>query len=784
MKYYALGILIGSMILVGILIVMLPLRFIKRLLRPAVPRMQVNEPIHLPPPKKKMTASSILLLIGTAFIVLASVAFVAANWNHMESAGKIFTLLGASSAAFAVSAVLNGALELKRTSIAFYSMGMLIAAIAFVTAGYYNLFGSWFSVGGDGEMLLYGAAALIVSAVSFVGYTFYRNTAMHYIGFSFAAFSIIMICGHFADGYAIFAVMLIVVQLIITAVTELLSPGMEKSWGKPLKIIARAAALVYSVCALFYVFYSFIEPDVYTYVIMAAVLVQLFFYGIFKKSKVLIIAADIFALYAALMISSHVEMSYGTTFAKIVFAGITLLIYIANRSVPKFGTAERITALAAAVLGSFVSLGAQNAPLALQIAVPLLVSAAIAEFAFNENIVIQRFAGILFPFMPLLITINICDRVNQIKYDSSTAAPLVYCGYALFCMAAAASALFMRKICFSFHAKHPLKTQAFIYSNLAAAGLTLMEIADCTEVSIVILVLCAVQFALSCLPAKNFTAIASSIAALVTVENLINDLIPDRNDNLKNYILLAVLIVILIASRFVYPDSIFDVKENGKITADVFLMTALLMIITIEPFSGDSRFFIMLSLAVCAAAFVKKRTERKKASCILTGSAVLTAFALLDRPFLVFSSDTVTAKIDLAVFMLLGIACKLIWRDMKQVSKALSTMIFAGCFAYLTIDGIVHAGIFNRIFVLCITALVLVLSFIRKSKTWFIASSVSLVVLTGSFMHKYIASAGWWLYLLIVGIILVTVAAVNEACRKKGENVISTVERKLSDWTW
>lgn len=439
MKDYAIGVLnVSGLLVVPGILTLAVLWLVSRLSRQAVPEVRMKEPEPLSLPKKKMTASSILLLIGTAFIVFASIAFVAANWNNMEPAGKVFTLLGVSVAAFAISGVLNAAIKLTKTSIAFYAMGMLITAVAFVTAGYYELFGSWLSIGGDGEMLLYGAAAIIVAAASFVGYAFYKNAAMHYIGFSFAALAITMICGQLSDKFAVFSVIIIAVQLVMTAVTEILDCGSKKIWGKPMKIVARAASCVYGAIALSYVLWSFFEAEVYTFIVLAAVLVQLFFYGFFKKSMVLRIAADVFAFYAALAVSVHVDTVYDTSSGKIVFAGLTLLVYAANRFISKFGIIERITALTAASLGAFVSMTASD-PLILKIAAPLLVSAAIAEIAFNGNIIIQYIAGILSPFMPYFVTITISDTINM---EYHTVKALTCCGYAVVCMAAAAAVRF------------------------------------------------------------------------------------------------------------------------------------------------------------------------------------------------------------------------------------------------------------------------------------------------------------------------------------------------------
>ena len=127
---------------------------------------------------------------------------------------------------------------------------------------------------------------------------------------------------------------------------------------------------------------------------------------------------------------------------------------------------------------------------------------------------------------------------------------------------------------------------------------------------------------------------------------------------------------------------------------------------------------------------------------------------------------------------------KFIWREQKDVSKVISTIVFILSFAGLIIDGLVHPEMGNRIFVLAVTAAILILSFYAKSKTWFIASSVALVFLTIVLTAKYFKSAGWWVYLLAVGVIFIVISAINEACKKKGESMKETVTKTFSDWTW
>jgi uncharacterized membrane protein len=91
-----------------------------------------------------------MLIIGTIFIMLSSITFVAANWLNMEPVTRVFALAGAAVIAFAICGVMKAASELVQTSSAFYMIGTLIAIVAFGTAGYYNLFGEWFSFDGLG----------------------------------------------------------------------------------------------------------------------------------------------------------------------------------------------------------------------------------------------------------------------------------------------------------------------------------------------------------------------------------------------------------------------------------------------------------------------------------------------------------------------------------------------------------------------------------------------------------------------------------------------------------
>lgn len=316
---------------------------------------------------------------------------------------------------------------------------------------------------------------------------------------------------------------------------------------------------------------------------------------------------------------------------------------------------------------------------------------------------------------------------------------------------------------------------------LAAAAVLLVN-AGSEYFFIVTLGLCVFHFIISYAMKCNITAAGSAIAVIILTQNVLEKYF-DKDSNAAMYILFGLFVVLMAISRFAFFEGI-AVKKEGTIRIDVLLLSAWTLVIPMPFINETAAFLRLMALAVFAAGFIKKNTKHNTASIILSFSAFFTAIAAMNRPFLNPDSSMVSSKITLAIMVLLGIAYKYIWRNYKTASKTVSTIVFVISFAGLIIDGFIYDSVANKIFVLGVTAAILIFSFYAKSKTWFTASSTALVSITVVYTAKYFNTAGWWVYLLAVGVIFIGIAAANEACRKKGETMKSTVTKKFSDWTW
>lgn len=738
------------------------------------------------PPREKLSASAIMLLIGTAFIILAAITFVSANWVKMQPSGRVFALLFESVLAFGISVLMKKVVKLNRTSMSFYMIGTIIAVISLNTAGWHELLGEWFALGGEGASLLYCTSALAVSSASFAAYPIYKSKFFNYIGTSFVSFAIFFLCIQFTDNYEQFAPVIALSQLIITAVIHFLKPQKNTVMERPVVVIGDVSAVVYEIMAGFYVVITTLDATVYTFAVLAIILVQFMIYGIFKHKKWMFVLFNLAGIYTGFIASCISEEHIGEDNAMLMFAFITLAFYIVNRFIKNNLAGNHVVTLVGVIFGSVVSLAASNENYFLvNLIVPACASLGIAGYGLSKDKSVQTAAGIFAPVMPffmaLFLNINLDD--NYFTSIESAESKAISFGILVFVyILSSAFFIFLPEINFNFHANHPVKSQVIIYTNMICAVAVLFNISGYSQLFIIPVILCILHFIVSYKMSCNITA-AGSVISLIILTDSVLEYYLGYNTDTGMYIMFGLFVLLIIISRFVFPDG-FSVKKENKTLIDVILLSSWTAVVPFPFFNRVSFFLKTIAAAIFLAGFIKRKTSNHTTAVILSFSSALACLAFMTRPFLMPDSSMIASKINLAIFALLGVSYKYIWRNHPTASKTASTLIFIIAFAGLIIDGLIFNNAGNRIFVLAITAGILVLSFFVKSKTWFTASSSALVIITVFSTIRYFNSAGWWIYLLVVGAVFIAIASVNEICKSKGETMKSTVAKKFSDWTW
>ena len=784
-------ILLAAVIVAPILIPVLITVFIVKLVKKSKQKNQENSenqetPAKPPKPKREpLSPSAVMLLIGTAFIVLSGIAFGVASWVKTTPMGRVGIMFIACAVSFGLSGFFRKVFKLNGTSVSFYTSGTIFVSVTLITAGYYNIFGNWFSVSGQGAGILYMTACMIISALSIFAYNLYNHKAFSYVGISAGFLVVPCIIYQFAETFRQAALLAVIFQTIITALIKIFKVQRITPFKKQIDIVGSVFSVILAVFSMMFVFDSSFRVNMDSVIILALIIAQLIFYGICFENKGLISAESVVCIYTAFVISIMAENMFNDDIGTIVFGVVTFLICIAHRFVPHLkNDFTVIFTFIAGIIGSIISASRGYDEYFAYGMIPLLLMTFMtATYIFNESAGIQTLSGLISPILLCYIANNYMHYFFKVSDMPDSDITAIVLGILAFAMTAvSALIIYLPKYAFSFHAKHPLKSNMIIYANIYLSAYALFRTSEYSRFIIIPIAVCIIHFFVSNKMSNNLAS-AGSVASLIIMAHTLSEHFSNKNNDITMYVMFGLFILLMTASRIFFKES-FMVKTDEKTAFDTSLIGGAVTIFLMLDGNKTHSFFTLLATAVYFACFVKKNTSKDSACILLSISAVLTAFAFINRPFLVSDNELVTDKITLAIIALTGTAYKFIWKSHPSASKISSTFIYMLSFAGLIFDAVKFHTAGNTIFVLCITTGIMILSFMTKSKTWFTASSIALAFITVYSSRKYLMTMGWWAYLFMVGIILITIASANEYCKQKGISLKDKLALKFSDWSW
>ena len=165
--------------------------------------LQKNESPTQPEPEKTDEEKAerrlrILLALGCGLVILAGIIFAMTTWETLSGFGKTFALIIASVIFFIMSFLAENKFNIKRSSITYYILGNVFAVFAFVAAGYFNIFGEWFSLNGGGTHLYQAFLWGIGGVLALLAYFKYEANDIFYI-FDLCVLMLILSLVKFAD---------------------------------------------------------------------------------------------------------------------------------------------------------------------------------------------------------------------------------------------------------------------------------------------------------------------------------------------------------------------------------------------------------------------------------------------------------------------------------------------------------------------------------------------------------------------------------------------------------
>jgi len=194
---------------------------------------------------KSFGAINIVLIIGVIFVILSGLIFATTTWLYLSNVIRTIIICSLAFVFFGASITAENAFRIRKTAVAFYTLGSIFLPICILATGFFRLFGDWFSLSGGGKYLLYLSASVLLGAASFIGSMKYRHG---YFGASF----LLCITGVILFAvkslylpYDIFILIMFLYCAVITFVSELLAKkeSLKRGFGHIVSLLRLFAVL-------------------------------------------------------------------------------------------------------------------------------------------------------------------------------------------------------------------------------------------------------------------------------------------------------------------------------------------------------------------------------------------------------------------------------------------------------------------------------------------------------------------------------------------------------------
>ena len=296
-----------------------------------------------------------------------------------------------------------------------------------------------------------------------------------------------------------------------------------------------------------------------------------------------------------------------------------------------------------------------------------------------------------------------------------------------------------------------------------------------TFMPVILLAASVMLTALWCRCKNNLPSLLSMAGTAVSVYGLADEISLHTDFNVSLLFAVIFAAASLTASRIFY--------SRRLLTNDDGLFRLELPMVRSEN-ENVAAFAVLSILAAFAANLARKDHEDNANRVAATLGCGLFTLALIFRPFLTVSEVMFSRKITLAIICVFGFVFSKIWAKYPKLAENFSSAVYGTAFVSLITDALANQNLFNTLVVLGTSALILLYSFISKKKRWFAVSSVSLLGLTVYTFRDFFTMIDWWVYLLIVGFILIAVSAANEYFVRKGREFKEKAGRFFEDWKW
>lgn len=161
-----------------------------------------------------------ILITGAILIIMSAIVFLMSTWNVINDIFKTFVLILLVFVFMGASKVAKEKFNLKKASITFFYIGMAYIPISLLSISILGLFGDYLSITGNGNFIYLTISGIITAVLYYVIYKKNNNTNLFYGSLLAQVITIVLFSCIFEINIGLIAIDLLLYNLLMMLITK------------------------------------------------------------------------------------------------------------------------------------------------------------------------------------------------------------------------------------------------------------------------------------------------------------------------------------------------------------------------------------------------------------------------------------------------------------------------------------------------------------------------------------------------------------------------------------
>lgn len=197
--------------------------------------------------EKKNTS---ILVTGAILIVLSAIVFLMSTWHVIPNILKTIVMILFVGVFLGASKIAKNKFKLEKTSITFFYIAMAYIPICLISCSIFGLFGEFLSIRGEGRYAYLTVAIIITSLIYYLYYTINNNKNLLFGTVLAQILAVVLFTLIFEESIIVIIMNLLIYNIILTSICK------RSKIFEVLNIIYINIPYVIGVISVFYIFFS------------------------------------------------------------------------------------------------------------------------------------------------------------------------------------------------------------------------------------------------------------------------------------------------------------------------------------------------------------------------------------------------------------------------------------------------------------------------------------------------------------------------------------------------